>query len=541
MARGAGYSCGRKPGALLSIALLTSACGTSLKVQHDEPPPPPQASAPTFSPPAGTYTLPQSVSVSSVTPGAAIHYTTDGSTPTAASPVATAEIAVGATITLQAIAVASGYADSEVASSTYTINLPPAPSVTFVPGPPQTMGLLSSYEFAWQSDTAGSYVVVLGGTGGSDSGVVLATGSVAAGVLVGQAVNGTQLSYDGPSSLWVHVTDAFGRTGTAWTDLTLKPMAAIDVGTIGLGRIAVHPDGHRVYVARSYANEVAVIDADPASATFNTILAAVPAGDSPMGVAVTPDGSRVYVTNGGSGGVDGISVLSTVTNTVVASVPLADSAAPSGIAITPDGTRAYFLRADEKISVLDVDPYSPTYHAVTADIPRAFLAFGAIVIAPDGMRAVVNWQGTAHGVDVIDVASASASYDRIVSSPVPVVSGLAGDAAISPDGAVAFATDAMDRLCRIDLASGVITATGPFAPQFAFALTPDGTTILMGSRGVASLDVVKGSDLSLTLSVPMGAGLGSIGGIAITPDGARAYVARGTDSTGVQIVMVPLL
>lgn len=527
--------------ALLCVSLGVTACGDPLTVQQEEPPPPPQAAAPTFSPPAGTYTLPQSVILSSTTPGAAIHFTSDGSTPTAASPVATAAIPVGATVTLQAIAVASGYADSAVASASYTIDLGPAPSVYFLPFEPETMGLLATHQFMWQSDVGGTFVVVLGGTGDPGSGTVLATGSVVAGTPMTQSVHGTQLSYAVSTPLRVHVTDAFGRTGTARADLTLKPMAAIEVGAVGLGRLAVHPDGHRVYVSRSYANDVAVIDADPASATFNTILVAVPAGDSPIGVAVTPDGSRVYVTTGGSGGVDGITVLSTATNAVVASIPLDASASPSGIAITPDGTRAYVVRFDEKIAVLDVDPASPTYHAVKADIARPVLAFGAIAISPDGTRAVVNWQGWAHGVDVFDVDPASASYGTIVSSPVPLVSGMAGDAAVSPDGAFAYATDAMDRLCRIDLATGAITATGPFAPQYAFALTPDGTTILKGSPGVASMEVVKAADLSLTLSVPMGAGLGSIGGIAITPDGARAYVVRGTDSTGVQVVMVPLL
>jgi hypothetical protein len=45
-----------------------------------------QSVPPMFSPPAGTYTATQNVALSSGTAGAAIYYTTDGSTPTAASP-----------------------------------------------------------------------------------------------------------------------------------------------------------------------------------------------------------------------------------------------------------------------------------------------------------------------------------------------------------------------------------------------------------------------------------------------------------------------
>ncbi len=81
-----------------------------------------QASAPTFSPVAGTYTVAQSVTISDVTTGATIYYTTDGSTPTTSSTkYAGTAITVSATETLNAIAVASGYSNSNVSSATYTI------------------------------------------------------------------------------------------------------------------------------------------------------------------------------------------------------------------------------------------------------------------------------------------------------------------------------------------------------------------------------------------------------------------------------------
>lgn len=84
-----------------------------------------QTATPTFSAPAGTYSAVQTVSISDVTNGASIYYTTDGSTPTTTSTVYTGPITVSSSETLQAVGEASGDAVSAVASAAYTINLPP--------------------------------------------------------------------------------------------------------------------------------------------------------------------------------------------------------------------------------------------------------------------------------------------------------------------------------------------------------------------------------------------------------------------------------
>ena len=82
------------------------------------------ASTPIFNPSAENYvgTQPLSVAISSLTPGATIYYTTNGSTPTTSSLVYSAPIILPvrtAGMTIQALAVAAGQGNSAIASATY--------------------------------------------------------------------------------------------------------------------------------------------------------------------------------------------------------------------------------------------------------------------------------------------------------------------------------------------------------------------------------------------------------------------------------------
>jgi hypothetical protein len=81
----------------------------------------PPAWAPTFSVVAGTYPTAQTIRIGDVTPGASIYYTTDGTIPTTSSTKYLKPFGIAATTTVKALAVAAGYANSPVASATYTI------------------------------------------------------------------------------------------------------------------------------------------------------------------------------------------------------------------------------------------------------------------------------------------------------------------------------------------------------------------------------------------------------------------------------------
>jgi Chitobiase/beta-hexosaminidase C-terminal domain/FG-GAP-like repeat/Bacterial Ig-like domain (group 3) len=90
---------------------------------------------PQFSPAAGTYSTAQLVNIYDITPSATIHYTTDGTTPTASSAVYSGPIVVAANETIQAIATAPKLTSSGTAAAAYTIGKVVAtPTFSLPPG-----------------------------------------------------------------------------------------------------------------------------------------------------------------------------------------------------------------------------------------------------------------------------------------------------------------------------------------------------------------------------------------------------------------------
>jgi N-acetylneuraminic acid mutarotase len=88
-------------------------------------PSPEAVPAPVLSPHAGTYTTPQTVTITDGDPDATIYYTTNNTTPTTSSPKYTAPITVSKTERIIAVAIKNaGYTVGDVAGAQYTIPIP---------------------------------------------------------------------------------------------------------------------------------------------------------------------------------------------------------------------------------------------------------------------------------------------------------------------------------------------------------------------------------------------------------------------------------
>jgi hypothetical protein len=136
----------------------------------------PVAAAPSFSLAGGSYNGPQTLTITDSTPNAVIYYTTNGSTPTASSAQYAGALSIASTETIEAVAVASGYSESAVASATYSIT-----AVTSAAG-----------DWTWMSGSSSANALGIYGTSG-----------VAAASNVPAAREGAMSWTDGSGNLWL--------------------------------------------------------------------------------------------------------------------------------------------------------------------------------------------------------------------------------------------------------------------------------------------------------------------------------------------------
>jgi hypothetical protein len=204
------------------------------------------AATPSFSPGGGSYSGAQTVSISDGTSGATIYYTTNGTTPTTGSTLYTGAITVNTSETLEAIATASGYSTSAVATATYTISLPIASlSSTSLAFGNEPIDETSTAQTVTLSNTGNAALsitsLVIAGTNASDFAEVADTcgSSVAAG---GNCMIGVTLTpfAAGQRTATLGVTDnasgspqTVNLSGTGVHDVILSWAASSTSGVVG--------------------------------------------------------------------------------------------------------------------------------------------------------------------------------------------------------------------------------------------------------------------------------------------------------------------
>ncbi|MHC4137787.1 MAG: YncE family protein [Planctomycetota bacterium] len=504
-----------------------------------------EAPATSVSRPGGTYAIALALTLTATEP-ATIYYTLDGSDPSVAggntlsgeSPVGGISVGEGTTV-LKFFAVDAAGNQGVMRTETYTVDLS-APVVSLAAGAPAEIGWLDDAQIQWQADESGAYVIEVGGTGAPGTGTQVESGTVSSLATRFHEVPGTTLDFDQPTTCWIHVTDAVGNVGSLSVDVVLKPLERFALPGRP-GDLVIDPAGDRLYVANMTDEEIVVMDIDPSSTDFHTVVATVDLGIRPRSLKITPDGKRLYVSNSESPG--RIAVITTADHQLEATLSSATTPGldvPAGVSVTPDGTRGYFTNWDGTMRILDTDDTSGSFHKIIGSVfIHGLLLWGEIAITPDGKLAVLNWAGgMAQAIDVINVDPTSPFFNIPVGSPGPIVSGGSGGVVTTSDSAIAYATSTASTcgLCKIDLSTNSIVAneSGLGAEQTP-ALTPDDAYLISIGVNTTQIRLVDANDLALLGTIEVGRGVRSVG---VTPDGIRAYATRG-DSVN-ELIVVPL-
>jgi YVTN family beta-propeller protein len=255
----------------------------------------------------------------------------------------------------------------------------------------------------------------------------------------------------------------------------------------------------------------------PIDTTNDSPLTELTGGDEPYEIAVTPDGKTAVIGNDGNGTV----TFTDLTNGHTFTTGLIDGA-PRGIAITPDGKTAYvaFNFGD------DLVPIDVATHTVGTPINLGLgSAPWGVAITPDGKFAYVTLTGPKPG----EVVKVDLATNAVVGSPIKVGNDPRG-IAITPDGTRAYvANHADDTVSVIALTTGTVvqTVTLPAGSgPLEVAITPGGTLALVTDENTGHVTPIEIPSGIVEPDILVGSGFGEEPhGLAITPDGTKAYVA----------------
>lgn len=242
---------------------------------------------PAFSPASGTYTTVQTVTISDATAGTTIYYTTNGTPPTTSSTLYAGPISVDASETLQAIAVKSGYTNSNTGTAAYTIGTALS-APTFSPGS-GTYGSAQAVTLSEATPGATIYYTTNGSTPTTSSPIYAGPITVSTSMTVKATAIATGYSQSGVSSATYNIRikktpkmklDASTASVTTAQPLTIDVLVTAPAGD-------PTPTGTVTLSSGSYTSSP--VELNSGSATLSIPAGSLREGNDTLTATYTPD------------------------------------------------------------------------------------------------------------------------------------------------------------------------------------------------------------------------------------------------------------
>ncbi len=349
--------------------------------------------------------------------------------------------------------------------------------------------------------------------------------------------------------------------------------AIINTNGTGAQSIVLSGNGKRGFVLNT-DNRISVVDTDPTSTTYKTVIATIPFTKSitdadgvtgtivPKVIALAADatGSTLYIasTDTPSGAGDHTLTVVTLTSGVVADGgPLITSSvvgstdtgdAPTDLALSADGSRVYVLTTGTAggSTVKVIDPTAIGTVGAILGSAAAGAGSNALAVDANGKVYVLNaGDGTDTGtVLVIDPANGNAvTTIKVGGSPRDIAFGTGATGA----GSYAYVANYLSNsVSVIDTNAGsatynqvIATITVGGEPS-AIAVSADGKHVYVAQSYTNSVAIIDTATNTLTGRIDTTAG-GTPTGIALSSDGTRAFVTNFLSDTITDLSITPTL
>jgi|GEM_PF-3612196 len=323
----------------------------------------------------------------------------------------------------------------------------------------------------------------------------------------------------------VFVIDTRTNDITATIDLTLGRFSGL-----WPFRLAITPDGTKVFVANMFSDNISVINA-----SLNRAVAEIGLGHFVHDVVFSPDGRRAYVDLGW----DRLAVIDVIAGRVTSMIFLDDNTRTSSLAVSRDGRQVLALATipEPRLYVIDATANTVSHRI---DLEAEMTNQGIITLSPSGREVYVpcGITGTSYSrpgagtnrIYVVDLAA------RAITARIPVVGGPIV-LRPSPNGRVGYvSTFARGKIFTVDLARRAVTGEIAWGRVLEgqdwkktdirdLAVTPDGRRLYAAAWDADGLLAADLSTGQMTDLVDFNTRRVDVYELALTRDGRRLFVA----------------
>ena len=313
-----------------------------------------------------------------------------------------------------------------------------------------------------------------------------------------------------------------GRRRSLTVILTLCAALGLGVGARSsfFGRIGPQPDGTGI---------------TPNHWMLTPAGLQVEVGDRPLGMAATPDGRYLVISNNGQG-VQSLVLVDTSTHKVIQAIPYtAPEALFLGVVVTPDGRRVYASAGgNNKIRVYDFDGRALAERdPISLGDPKARIYPAGLAVSPDGtmLYAALNLE---NAVAFVETATGRVRTRVSLAPPARTDDIGALPYALALIGPKLYVSEWNGGgVTVIDTGQGTLLRRAPTGGHASgLAVSPDGARLYVANATSDTVSVIDTSTDTVTATVDLspypGAPMGSMpNAVAVSPDGKTLYVANG--------------